>query len=125
MSFSVFFAQATNAAGTAGAEAAQQQPQAPLWASILMWLPLVVLGYLLFIRPQSVAQKKQKETINSAKTGDKVVMTNGIHGVIANVKEGTFIVKIADNVKIEVEKAAVDKVTRSSADPAKVEPSKA
>ena len=111
-------ANATNAASAAGAEAAQQ-PSAPLWASILMWLPLVALGYLLFIRPQSVAQKKQKETISGAKTGDKVVMTNGIHGVIANVKDGTFIVKIADNVKIEVEKAAVDKVTRPAAEPAK------
>jgi preprotein translocase subunit YajC len=83
-------------------------------------LPLVGLGYLLFIRPQSIAQKKQKETIGGAKTGDKVVMTNGIHGVIANVKDGTFIVKIADNVKIEVEKIAVDKVTRAAAEPAKI-----
>ena len=123
MSFFVFFAQAvdaTNAATATTATAAAQQPQAPLWASILMWLPLVGLGYLLFIRPQSIAQKKQKETIGGAKTGDKVVMTNGIHGVIANVKDGTFIVKIADNVKIEVEKIAVDKVTRAAAEPAKI-----
>jgi preprotein translocase subunit YajC len=121
MSFSVFFAQAVDAtnAATATTAGTATQPQAPLWVSILMWLPLVPLGYLLFIRPQSLAQKKQKETIGSAKTGDKVVMTNGIHGVIANVKDGTFIVKIADNVKIEVEKAAVDKVTRAAAEPAK------
>ncbi len=121
MSFSVFFAQAVSATNAAAATAAgtATQPQAPLWASILMWLPLVALGYLLFIRPQSLAAKKQKETIGGAKTGDKVVMTNGIHGVIANVKDGTFIVKIADNVKIEVEKTAVDKVTRAAAEPAK------
>jgi preprotein translocase subunit YajC len=121
MSFSVFFAQAADAtnAATATTAAAATQPQAPLWVSILMWLPLVGLGYLLFIRPQSLAAKKQKETVGGAKTGDKVVMTNGIHGVIANVKDGTFIVKIADNVKIEVEKAAIDKVTRPAAEPAK------
>ena len=92
--------------------AAQQQPW---WANILFMAPLVAIGYFLFIRPQSLAAKKQKETIGGAKTGDKVIMTNGIHGVIANVKDGTFVVKIADNVKIEVEKAAVDKVPRASA----------
>ena len=92
--------------------AAQQQPW---WSNILFMAPLVAIGYFLFIRPQSLAAKKQKETIGGAKTGDKVIMTNGIHGVIANVKDGTFVVKIADNVKIEVEKTAVDKVTRASA----------
>jgi preprotein translocase subunit YajC len=92
--------------------AAQQQPW---WSNILFMAPLVAIGYFLFIRPQSLAAKKQKETIGGAKTGDKVIMTNGIHGVIANVKDSTFVVKIADNVKIEVEKAAVDKVTRASA----------
>ena len=98
--------------------AAQQQPW---WSNILFMAPLVAIGYFLFIRPQSLAAKKQKETIGGAKTGDKVIMTNGIHGVIANVKDATFVVKIADNVKIEVEKTAIDKVTRASA----VEPVKA
>ncbi len=122
MSTFVFFAQVANATNAApggpnavDANAAQQ----PLWANIIMFLPLVAIGYFLFIRPQAQAAKKTKETIGGAKTGDKVVMTNGIHGVISNVKDSTFIVKIADNVKIEVEKVAVDKVTRASAEPAK------
>ena len=117
MSLHVFLAQAANAtsaATAAGTPDASQQGM-PLWGSILLYVPLVLIGYFLFIRPQSLAAKKQKETIGGAKTGDKVIMTNGIHGVIANVKDGTFVVKIADNVKIEVEKTAVDKVTRASA----------
>ena len=82
-------------------------------------LPLVPIGYFLFIRPQAQAAKKAKETIGGAKTGDKVIMTNGIHGVIANIKDSTFVVKLADNVKIEVEKSTIDKVTRENAAPAK------
>ena len=39
--------------------------------------------------------------LKNLKTGDKVLMNNGIYGIIANVKEKSFIVKIADNVKIE------------------------
>jgi preprotein translocase subunit YajC len=115
---SFIFAQVTNATNAAAGAinpvdaAATQQP---VWANFLPYLALAGVAYFLFIRPQSVAAKKQKETIGGAKTGDKVVMTNGIHGVISNVKDTTFVVKIADNVKIEVEKSVIDKVTRASA----------
>jgi preprotein translocase subunit YajC len=117
MSSIVLFAQVATAKGAAAADAAANST--PLWATILMWLPLVALGYLLFIRPQSVAQKKQVETLKGAKTGDKVVMTSGIHGIISNVKDSTFIIKVADNVKLEIEKSAVDKVVRAVDEPAK------
>ncbi len=71
--------------------------------------------YFALIRPQQQAKKKADETIRSAKTGDKIVTTGGIHGTITNVKDTTVIVKIADNVKIEVEKTNIDKITRTEA----------
>ena len=46
------------------------------------------------------------------KTGDRVVTNAGIHGLISNVKETTVIVKVADNVKIEMEKSAVANVLK-------------
>jgi preprotein translocase subunit YajC len=121
MSISDFFAQAVGATNAAAANPpdAAAAAQQPWWSSLPFILLMAGLFFFLFIRPQSLAAKKQKETIGAAKTGDKVVMTNGIHGVIANVKDGTFIVKIADNVKIEVEKSAIDKVARPAAEPAK------
>jgi preprotein translocase subunit YajC len=47
--------------------------------------------------------------IASLKKGDKVVTVGGIYGTIAGVKEkeGTFILKVDDNVKIEISKSAV------------------
>ena len=48
------------------------------------------------------------------KTGDRVVTNAGIHGLISNVKETTVIVKVADNVKIEMEKSAIATVLKSS-----------
>jgi len=122
MSISVFFAQAVNATNSAtaagGAPDAASQQQMPFWATAILWGLLIAIGYLIFIRPQSVAQKKQTETLKSAKTGDKIITSSGIHGVIANVKDTTFIVKVADNVKLEIEKSAVDKVVRAAAEPA-------
>jgi preprotein translocase subunit YajC len=48
------------------------------------------------------------------KTGDRVVTSSGIHGLISNVKETTVIVKVADNVKLEMEKTAVTNVVKST-----------
>jgi preprotein translocase YajC subunit len=43
-----------------------------------------------------------------------VITNSGIHGLIANVKETTFVVKIADNVKIEIEKGSIATVAKSA-----------
>jgi len=43
-------------------------------------------------------------------------MSNGIFGIIANVKEKAFVVKIADNVKVEVVKSAVTAVVQKGDD---------
>jgi preprotein translocase subunit YajC len=111
------FAQATNAAsaaatGTLTGDAAAQ-PQQPPWMTPLMIGVFVAMVYFALIRPQSQAKKKAEETTRGAKTGDKIVTTSGIHGVITNVKDSTVILKIADNVKIEIEKSSIDKITKS------------
>ena len=40
---------------------------------------------------------------------------SGIHGLISNVKDTTVILKVADNVKIEIEKSAVTNVLNEAA----------
>jgi len=47
-----------------------------------------------------------------------VVTSGGIHGMISNVKERTVLLKVADNVKIEIDKASVATVLESSKDSA-------
>jgi len=67
----------------------------------------------LLIRPQQKRQKEHQRLLSDLKTGDKVVTSSGIHGLIANVKDTTFLVKVADNVKIEVDKNAIASVSKS------------
>ena len=69
--------------------------------------------YFIMIRPQARRQKEQQRLVSSLKTGDRVVTNAGIHGLISNVKDTTVIVKVADNVKIEMEKSAVTSVLKS------------
>lgn len=79
-------------------------------------VPFVCVGvifYFLIIRPQNKRQKELQTLVSTLKTGDKVVTNSGIHGIIANVKEGsTLILKIADNVKIEIDKSAIGSVEK-------------
>ena len=116
-SFAVFFAQVTNAAAAAGAvtpgaDAAPGAGRLRLDRRLLFPALIMAMVYFALIRPQAQAKKKQEETIKSAKTGDKIVTISGIHGFITNVKDTTVIVKVADNVKLEIEKSHIDKITR-------------
>jgi preprotein translocase subunit YajC len=113
-SFAIIFAQVTNAASaaaTTGADASATPPQ-PWWTSLLFPVLVMAMVYFALIRPQMQAKKKQDETIKGARTGDKIVTSGGIHGLITNVKDTTVIVKVADNVKLEIEKSHIDKITR-------------
>jgi preprotein translocase subunit YajC len=52
--------------------------------------------------------------VAAIKTGDKIVTSSGIHGIVANVKEKTVLLKVADNVKIEFDRSSVAAVEKSS-----------
>jgi preprotein translocase subunit YajC len=82
-------------------------------ASFVPIILIFIIMYFLLFRPQMKRQKEQARLISALKTGDRVVTAAGIHGLISNVKERTITLKIADNVKIEVEKSAVATVLKS------------
>jgi len=104
-----------NLAQAAPAEGPAAPPQSPLGAFVPFIL-IAVIFYFLLIRPQQKRQKEHAAMVAAVKTGDSVVMNSGIHGIVANVKERTLILKVADNVKIEFEKSAVASVEKPSAD---------
>jgi len=77
---------------------------------LIQFAPLLiifVIFYLLIFMPMKKRQKKVESMIAALKNGDRVITSSGIYGVIAGVKDKTFILKIADQVKIEVAKNAV------------------
>src|SRR5690242_875234 len=77
---------------------------------------LGVMFYFLLFRPQQKQRKEQEELLKNVKTGDKVLLNSGIFGIVSNVKDKSLMVKIADNVKIEVLKTAVGSVVQKSAE---------
>jgi preprotein translocase subunit YajC len=74
-----------------------------------------VMFYFLLIRPQQKQKRQMEDLVKSIKTGDKVIAAGGIVGIVSNVKDETILLKVADNVKIEVQKLSVTLVTKPSA----------
>lgn len=83
-------------------------------AAFVPFIFIFVIMYFVLLRPQMKRQKDQQRLVSALKTGDRVVTNAGIHGLISNVKETTVIVKVADNVKIEMEKSAIATVLKSA-----------
>ena len=108
------FAQETEAA-TDGAGAASCLGGGGIMG-LLPIVAMVAIFYFLIIRPQQKQSKQQKEMRNSLERGDKVVTSGGIHGVITNLKENEVVtIRIADSVKIDVDKSALTKISEEIA----------
>ena len=97
---------------TPAPDGASAQP--PFLVSLMPLIFVFVIFYFLLIRPQQKRQKDHQKLIEAIKTGDKVVTSSGIHGIVSNVKDRTLLVKVADNVKIEFDRAAVASIERSA-----------
>lgn len=76
---------------------------------IYMALILGIL-YFMMIRPQQRKEKERRKMIDSVTSGQRVLFSGGIIGTVTNVKESILVIKIADNVKIEVARGAVTRV---------------
>ena len=103
----LFLAQAQSAAP-------QQGPGGGIGSFFVPLIFIFVIMYFVMIRPQKKRQDQQQKLMAGLKTGDRVVTNAGIHGLISNVKENTVVVKVADNVKIEMEKSAITTVLKES-----------
>jgi preprotein translocase subunit YajC len=89
----------------------------------LQFMPLVfmiAIFYFVMIRPQQRREKERKALIASVKSGQRVLLTSGIIGEIASVKEKTLLVRVADQTKIEVLKSAVSQVLEAGDTPEEV-----
>ena len=81
---------------------------------ILMYILIFFIFYFLLIRPQKKQQDEHKKMVAGLKKNDEVITSGGIHGTIVNVKEHTIILKIDDNVKVEVQKNGIATLKRKA-----------
>ncbi len=80
---------------------------------IMSFLPFIVIFaamYFLIIAPQRKKQKQHQQMITELKSGTEIVTSGGIYGTITNVKDDRFVLKIAENTKIEISKTSIGSV---------------
>jgi preprotein translocase subunit YajC len=96
---------------------AKPAPQSSFLDALPMLGFMVIIFYFLLIRPQQKRAKEQANLISAIKSGDRIITSGGLHGIVANARDAsdkTVLVKFAENVKIEVEKANIAVVTKVS-----------
>jgi preprotein translocase subunit YajC len=89
-------------------------PEGILGSPFVMMGLMGVMFYFLMIRPQQRQRKEMAARIASLQSGDKVVTSSGLHGIIHNVKEHTVIVKVAEGTMLEFDKAAIATVHKKA-----------
>lgn len=85
-------------------------------ASFFPILLIVGVFYLLIYRPMRSRQKNLENMVANLKNGDKIITNGGVYGTVTGIRENTLMVKISDQVKIEIAKSAVAALQQSSKD---------
>ena len=104
--FTVLFSQ------TEAPAVAQQPPS--IWNSVIFMALIFGAMYFLMIAPQRKKQKEHEKLLASLSSGDEVLTTGGIFGTITNVKDDRFVVRIADDTKIELGKGFIQSVVKKT-----------
>ena len=83
---------------------------------VTMFMVFMVI-YFLILRPQAKRQKQREAMLKQATKGDRIVTSSGIYGSIVGTRgDDIIIVKIADNVTVEMARPAVASIVKATSD---------
>ena len=87
--------------------AAQPSAGAAIFQSLLPFLILIPLFYLLLIRPQQQRARQHREMIENIRRGDTVVTSGGLIGKVAKVAENELTIELADGMRARLVRSMV------------------
>lgn len=100
----------------AGAQAPGPGGSGAIVTQILFFAAIFAIFYFLLIRPQQKQRREREQLLASLKKGDRVVTTSGLHGTITGITDQTVTLRVADQVKLEFDRAAVGRVVQPQAE---------
>ncbi|HXH50304.1 MAG TPA: preprotein translocase subunit YajC [Terriglobia bacterium] len=74
---------------------------------LLLFAPLFVIWYFLVILPQQRNRRKTQQMLSNLKTGDRVMTSGGIYGLITGFRGDIVQVQIASQVKVDIARTAI------------------
>ena len=89
------------------AMAAQPDSNVSPWVQFLPFVLVLAIFYFVILLPMKRRQKKVEEFLGALKVGDKVVTTGGLYGSVTKLDTDSVQLQIAQNVRVEVSRAAV------------------
>ncbi|MGH8023012.1 MAG: preprotein translocase subunit YajC [Limisphaerales bacterium] len=92
-----------------GQSGPQSSPFGGIWPILIL---LLVIMYFMTIRPQQQRSKQMAKLMASLKSGDKVITSSGIIGIVITVKDKTVSLRSAD-AKMELTKSSITEIVQS------------
>ena len=87
-----------------------------LMPTLIMFGAMFAIFYFLMIRPQQKQRSERDRMLSAIKRGDKVVTTSGMFGTVTNLTDKTVTLRVADQVKLEFERASIGRVVEVQGD---------
>ena len=110
-----------NALLAMGQQPGQPGASTPWYIQFFPLFLMVFVFYFVFIRPQQRKAKEHDNLMKGIKSGDKIVTSSGIIGIVISVKDKTVAIRSADT-KLEILKSAVTEITERSGEPSPANP---
>jgi len=88
-------------------QAAQPEAGGSMWSTLIFFGVMILVFWLLIIRPQQKQRKKQEAFINALKSGDKVLTSGGLIGRIVSIAGNVVTLEIAKETRIRVVKGNI------------------
>jgi preprotein translocase subunit YajC len=93
--------------GGAGGPAAFVQP-------LILFGAMFAIFYFIVLRPQQRQKAERERMLSAIKKGDKVVTTSGLHATVVGLNEHTVVLRVADQVKLEFDRASIGRVVAAT-----------
>lgn len=100
-----------------------QQGEQPSSTFFFGWIAIMIaIFYVMIIRPQRRRDKERQDLLKNIQSGDRVLFSGGIIGIVTNVKEKTFTIKVGEKTKLEVLRGSVTQVLDKADLPSDLDP---
>ena len=103
-------AAAESAAPADAKEAGAKQKKGGGFMDFLPIILIIVVFYFFIFRGNKKQQQKRQEALDRTVKGTRVMLNSGVYGKVIEVKENDFVVEIAENVQVLVNKNGVTPV---------------
>ena len=76
---------------------------------------IMVIFYLLLIRPQQKKQKEHDELLKTVQKGDRIVTSGGLHGVVVGTSDDVLTVDLGvhEKIRVKLDRTRVDRVEKA------------